>query len=117
MIADLILHARRISQLILSRLFSSHLELLSGPVEETYIVVLFRAKREELNKELKDRINATGKMWVSDTFWQGKPAVRMAVANWRVDEHCLEVVKEVLNEVCSNRSNDGIKSHVETPIM
>lgn len=65
------------------------------------MIVLFRAKEERVNKSLKERINATGKIYVSGTIWDGREAVRIAVGNWRVEdgEQGWEVVKEVLKEV------------------
>lgn len=55
-------------------------------------MVLFRAKDNSLNKILKERINfgrgdkdESGGMYVSGTVWDGKPAVRIAVCNWRVE--------------------------------
>lgn len=56
-------------------------------------MVLFRAKDDTRNKTLKERLNsgtkgqkdASSEMYVSGTVWDGKPAVRIAVCNWRVD--------------------------------
>lgn len=82
---------------------SEHYEWLpSGnqSLESTYIIVLFRARNPALNDVLVDRINATGKMFVSGTKWDGKPAARIAVASWRVDvERDAAVIKEVLTAV------------------
>lgn len=65
------------------------------------MVVLFRAREERVNKVLKERINASRRMYVSGTMWDGREAVRIAVGNWRVsaEEEGCEVVKEVLEEV------------------
>lgn len=65
------------------------------------MVVLFRAKEERVNKSLKERINGTGKIYVSGTMWDGREAVRVAVGNWRVGEgeEGWRVVEEVLEEV------------------
>lgn len=65
-----------------------------------YIIVLFRAKDERLNKELTARIKAGRKMYVSGTAWDGKPACRFAVSNWMTDsERDLPLIKQVLEEV------------------
>ncbi|KAK5126332.1 hypothetical protein LTR85_010568 [Meristemomyces frigidus] len=67
---------------------------------QIYIVVLFRARGDELNKVLVQRINATRKLYISGTQWNGKPAARFAVANWQVNvERDLKLIKEVLLEV------------------
>lgn len=65
------------------------------------MVVLFRAKEERVNKRLKESINATGKIYVSGTMWDGREAVRVAVGNWRVEEgeQGWAVVEGVLEEV------------------
>ncbi|KAF2150874.1 PLP-dependent transferase [Myriangium duriaei CBS 260.36] len=64
---------------------------------EVYMVVLFRAKDEKINAELKQRINTPRKIACSGTVWDGKPAMRLAVSNWKIDlERDLPVVKEVL---------------------
>ena len=49
------------------------------------IVVLFRAKDAALNEVLADRIQQTGTWYASGTAWDGRPACRVAVANWRAD--------------------------------
>ncbi|ORY11983.1 pyridoxal phosphate-dependent transferase [Clohesyomyces aquaticus] len=65
-----------------------------------YIIVLFRAKDEGLNKELTDRIKAIRKIYVSGTAWEGKPACRFAVSNWMADaERDLPVIKQILQRV------------------
>ena len=71
-----------------------------GAVARAFMIVLFRAKDEAINKELVKRINETGQMYVSGTKWEGKPAARIAVSNWRVDvERDVRLVQEVLRAV------------------
>jgi glutamate/tyrosine decarboxylase-like PLP-dependent enzyme len=77
---------------------------IEGPTEEIlssiYIIVLFRAKDETLNKQLVEKIKASRKVYVSGTAWNGEPACRFAVSNWQVDvSRDLPLIKEVLNEV------------------
>lgn len=93
--------ARAIAGLILD---SSDYELLpkaqSQSFHEVYIVVLFRAVDEELNKVLVQYINATRKVYVSGTQYDGKPAARVAVSNWQADVNSdLLAFKEVLEAV------------------
>lgn len=72
-------------------------------LENTFIVVLFKAKDGPLNKELGGRINATSKMFISGTSWEGNPACRIAISNWRVDvERDFLLVKDVLETVLRN---------------
>jgi len=62
--------------------------------------VLFRAKDEKVNDELVKRINGTGRIYVSGTRWNGGPAARIAVSNWRVDvERDARVLQQVLESV------------------
>lgn len=67
-----------------------------------YIIVLFRAKNEELNRQLVDRIKASRKIYVSGTSWEGRSACRFAVSNWMVDvDRDLPLVTQVLQDVAS----------------
>jgi glutamate/tyrosine decarboxylase-like PLP-dependent enzyme len=69
-------------------------------VARTFMIVLFRARDERINVELVKRINKTGKIYVSGTKWEGKPAARIAVSNWRVDvERDVRLVEEILRSV------------------
>jgi glutamate/tyrosine decarboxylase-like PLP-dependent enzyme len=96
--------SRGIAKFILE---SEDYELLpggEGSVEETlsgiFIIVLFRAKDEKLNAELVAKIKDTRKIYVSGTSWDGKPACRFAVSNFRTDkERDLPLIQEVLKEV------------------
>ncbi|KAF8475546.1 pyridoxal phosphate-dependent transferase [Kalaharituber pfeilii] len=99
LLKNMVLHARSIARFVNE---SAHYELLPrGTVVErdVYTIVLFSARDQELNKMLKDRINWHGRrgegkdkpceergegMYVSGTLWDGKPAVRIAVSNWRM---------------------------------
>ena len=69
-------------------------------LKRIYIIVLFRAKDDNINKELVTRINASRKIYVSGTQWDGKPAARFAVSNWQVDvQRDLALIKEILMDV------------------
>ena len=88
-------------------------ELLPRPVSDSYekrifIIVLFRAVDEALNRELVKRINASFRMYVSGTTWHGEPACRIAVSNWQVEiERDLEIVREVLEQVADDWAAKG----------
>ncbi|KAL2260622.1 hypothetical protein VTK26DRAFT_5313 [Humicola hyalothermophila] len=112
MLSRMVLLARAIAAYVRD---SPHYELLPGggsgdddasslSLESTYMVVLFRARDEALNDVLVDRINGSGRVFVSGTRWGEKKAVRMAVSNWRVEvEKDAEVVREVLTAVAEGR--------------
>ncbi len=69
-------------------------------VGKTFIVVLFRARDQNLNGDLVRRINSTRKMYVSGTIWEGKSAARLAIANWAVDvERDYQIIRSVLQDV------------------
>ncbi|KAK6536804.1 hypothetical protein TWF281_001015 [Arthrobotrys megalospora] len=105
LIRRLILHARRIASIIQEEL-SQYYELLLPNIDDMFMVVIFRAKDEVLNDILAEKINATGKIWVSGTLWGGSKAVRIAAANWRVNLEeegfgSVAIVREALKEVAS----------------
>ncbi|RAL16253.1 pyridoxal phosphate-dependent decarboxylase family protein [Aspergillus homomorphus CBS 101889] len=69
-------------------------------LDQTYIVVLFSAKDDTLNQSLAKRINDTLKMFVSGTSWDGRPACRIAISNWRAEEERdFALVTDVLQSV------------------
>ncbi|EON68898.1 hypothetical protein W97_08156 [Coniosporium apollinis CBS 100218] len=69
-------------------------------LDSIYIIVLFRAKDDSLNKDLVKHVNATKKIYVSGTAWTGAPACRFAVSNWQVDvDRDLQLVTDVLDRV------------------
>ncbi|OJD37956.1 tyrosine decarboxylase [Diplodia corticola] len=69
-------------------------------LQHIYVIVLFRARDENLNRQLVSRINATSKIYVSGTSWEGAPACRFAVSNWQVDQdRDLAIIREVLDAV------------------
>jgi hypothetical protein len=69
-------------------------------LDQTFMSVLFRAKDDNLNRELAKNINDTSRMFVSGTSWNGAPACRIAISNWRVNvERDTALVTEVLNQV------------------
>lgn len=83
---------------LLPELVTSETESL----DHIYIIVLFRAKNDELNAQLVSKIKASRKIYVSGTSWEGKPACRFAVSNWMVDvARDLPVIKQTLQDVAS----------------
>lgn len=100
MFERMVLLARGIAQFVRD---SEHYEWLpdeAADVEQSFMVVLFRAKDPELNEVLVSKLNETRKIWVSGTSWNGKRAVRVAVGNHGVDvSRDLPVVTELLQSV------------------
>ncbi|KAI5797645.1 pyridoxal phosphate-dependent transferase [Geopyxis carbonaria] len=83
LVGRLVAHARGIAGIVAG---IPELELLpeGAGVAEVFVVVLFRARDEAVNRGLRERINAAGGMYVSPAMWGGRSAVRCAVGNWRV---------------------------------
>jgi glutamate/tyrosine decarboxylase-like PLP-dependent enzyme len=73
---------------------------LEDTLTHTFMIVLFRAKDAAVNDSLVNKIKATGKMYVSGTIWDGRPAVRVAVSNWQADPvRDGDLVREVLESL------------------
>ncbi|KAH8724623.1 pyridoxal phosphate-dependent transferase [Phaeosphaeriaceae sp. PMI808] len=69
-------------------------------ISNIYIIVLFRAKNEDLNKTMVEKIKETRQIYVSGTSWGGKPACRFAVSNWMADaRRDLPLIQGVLQSV------------------
>ena len=53
----------------------------------------------EANDDLVNSINATGKIFMTNTVYDGQPALRIAVCNWRTCiEEDLSAVEQALTE-------------------
>jgi len=76
--------------------------------QHVFIIVLFRAKDRVLNEKLVERVNASCKMYVSGTAWEGCTATRIAVSNWQVQpgRDCA-LVKNVFEEVLRRHSKEA----------
>ena len=89
-------------------LLPTDLRTVAMVAEKTYIIVLFRAKDDALNRELVKRLNASSQIYTSGTSWQGRPACRIAAANWQIDHnHDGRVVRSVVEGVL----NDWRREH------
>ena len=100
MFERMVMLARGIAQFVRD---SDHYQWLpdeSGSLEQTFMIVLFRAKNRKLNEVLVSKLNETRNMWVSGTAWKGEKAVRIAVSNHGVDvQRDLAVVTGILTTV------------------
>ncbi|RPB08651.1 PLP-dependent transferase [Morchella conica CCBAS932] len=111
LVTRLVTHARGIARFIYRHPAYELLPAGAGGEEEAvgrvFVVVLFRAREERVNKRLKERINSDGRMYVSGTMWEGREAVRCAVGNWRVCTEGWGLVEEVLEGVIKNAEEEG----------
>lgn len=70
-------------------------------LKDIFMIVLFRAKDDQVNGLLVQQIKDTGRIYVSGTTFKGERACRIAVSNWRVNVALdFDVVRSVL-EACS----------------
>lgn len=100
-------------QIELARMVATY--LLDSPVYELYqpdpqmsreeviagvfMIVMFRAKDPNLNEVLVKKINGTRRIYVTGTKWGGRPATRIAVANWQCDpQRDFAVIRDVLQQ-------------------
>ncbi|OAL32880.1 hypothetical protein AYO20_07671 [Fonsecaea nubica] len=71
---------------------------------KTFIVVLFRLKDEERMRDFVRRVNDMGKIYMTGTVWDGKPAARIAISNWKVDlERDGKLIEQVLDQVAGGQ--------------
>ncbi|KAL2402352.1 hypothetical protein ABEF95_002317 [Exophiala dermatitidis] len=54
-------------------------------LRKTFVVVLFRVRDRNKNKDFVKNVNKTGNIYLTGTVWEGEPAARIAVSNWQVD--------------------------------
>ncbi|KIW24535.1 uncharacterized protein PV07_10244 [Cladophialophora immunda] len=102
--------ARRVSSWLLRDARFDLLPARSGRESEqetlakTFMVVLFRVKDEELMRDFVRKVNETGKIYMTGTVWDGRPAARIAISNWKVDqERDGKLIEKVLDEVAGGR--------------
>ncbi|GES62898.1 tyrosine decarboxylase [Aspergillus terreus] len=94
---------------LLPRLPEAH---KAAALESIFILILFRAVDPALNESLLVRINETGKMYAQGIVWEGKRAVRCAIANWAVEvDEDLGIVTEVLRSVAA-QWDAGVKARL-----
>ncbi|KAI1851090.1 hypothetical protein JX266_003755 [Neoarthrinium moseri] len=106
MLARMVRLARGIAQAIKDSPDYVLLASEAASIEDTHIIVLFRAKDERLNDVLVETINSGGLWYVGGTKWKGQKAVRVAVASWRVNvEEDLAAVKQYLASIAQQHES------------
>jgi hypothetical protein len=48
--------------------------------------VLFRFSADETTSAVLAHVQASGEAWMGGTTWDGRPAIRVSVSNWRTSE-------------------------------
>lgn len=71
---------------LLARRFADGIERVPGceVLNEVAInQVLFRFEDDETTNTVLARVQASGEAWMGGTSWEGRPAIRVSVSNWR----------------------------------
>ncbi|KAF3018955.1 hypothetical protein E8E14_011931 [Neopestalotiopsis sp. 37M] len=83
----------------------------SEVLERVYMLILFRARDEGLNQKLLELINRSGHAYLAGATWNDRPAVRMAVSNWRVDiERERLILTKMLSDIVFEWKHQNRKS-------
>ena len=56
--------------------------------------VLFRYEDDARTDAILARVQASGRIWLSGTSWDGRKAIRVSVSNWQTDERTVELALE-----------------------
>ncbi|MEX2211835.1 MAG: pyridoxal-dependent decarboxylase [Gaiellaceae bacterium] len=56
--------------------------------------VLFRAEDDEATDALLARVQASGRIWLSGTTWNGRRALRLSVSNWQTGDEEIDLALE-----------------------
>ena len=81
---------------------SSAFEILSEVYLNTVCFTLseqFGSLTKELIKEFLTQLTAAGKVFLTSTTYQEKPAIRAALSNWRTEKEDIDIVFESLEKV------------------
>jgi aromatic-L-amino-acid decarboxylase len=72
-----------------------------------FSLVCFRARRrDEFNRRLLARVNATRELFLSGTVIHGRFALRLAIGNIRTSEHDIERVRELLGQALAELDSE-----------
>ncbi|OKH89698.1 pyridoxal-dependent decarboxylase [Thalassospira sp. TSL5-1] len=75
----------------------SNLVLLRDP--QLNVVMFCCRGNDDANRALLERINATGKVFLTPTIYNGRFGFRAAFSNWRTRDHDLEIIKAAIESV------------------
>jgi glutamate/tyrosine decarboxylase-like PLP-dependent enzyme len=73
----------------LAQRFAAGLAALEGATILNEVVlnqVLFRFEDDEATTRALARVQASGEAWMGGTTWDGRPAIRLSVSNWRTTD-------------------------------
>jgi len=53
--------------------------------------VLFRFASDEQTDDVLARVQASGRIWLSGTTWDGRKAIRVSVSNWQTTDEEIDL--------------------------
>jgi cysteine sulfinate desulfinase/cysteine desulfurase-like protein len=65
--------------------------------------VLFRLADDETTAAVLADVQASGVAWMGGTTWDGRPAIRFSVSNWRTSEEDVDRTLTALRDTPSRR--------------
>ena len=71
---------------------------LLAPVRLNTVCFSIKGGDEEIVSSFLNSVNDTGKVFMTPTFFAGKPGIRAALVNWRTQDKDIEIVKKVLED-------------------
>lgn len=94
LIEESISYARAVATYIVNS--DEYVLLPDNDVSQVSTIVFFQAKDDDLNKQLNARVNSTRNIFLSPSSWNNKPALRVAVSNWKItSDKSSQVIKEL----------------------
>jgi aromatic-L-amino-acid decarboxylase len=85
-VADLVDRLCAHAQLMAELLGAEDGVTVLNEVEFNQVLVRFDADGENVSDDVLDRVQREGTCWMSGTEWDGGPAMRISVCNWRTTE-------------------------------
>jgi glutamate/tyrosine decarboxylase-like PLP-dependent enzyme len=60
--------------------------------------VLFRFEDDERTDAVLERVQASGRVWMSGTTWDGRKAIRVSVSNWQTGDEEIDLALDAFRE-------------------
>jgi len=60
--------------------------------------VLFRFETDVRTDEALERVQASGRVWMSGTTWEGRKAIRLSVSNWQTGDEEIDLAVELFSD-------------------
>jgi glutamate/tyrosine decarboxylase-like PLP-dependent enzyme len=63
--------------------------------------VLVRFESDERTDEILERVQASGRIWLGGTTWQGRRAIRVSVSNWQTGDDEIDLAVRTFADYAS----------------